>query len=105
MVIASNGNQLPAMTGVGGIVSVSFKRNVSPTVASPSISCHRCEAWDQTLCAGVEPEKLHRLDAIAKKIDLEPRQNLFFEGDPAGFVFKIMRGMVKASKALPDGRC
>ena len=53
--------------------------NARPTAASPSIPCHRGGA----VCAGVEPEKLHRLDAIATKINLKPQQNVFFEGDPA----------------------
>ncbi len=85
-------------------MSVSFKRNVRSAAASSSISYHRREAGNRTFCAGVEQEKLHRLDAIAKKIDLEPRQVVFFEGDPAGFVYNLARGMVKTSKALPDGR-
>ena len=85
-------------------MSVALKRNFRSAETSPNISYHRCEVRDRTFCTGVEPEKLHRLDAIAKKIDLEPRQNVFFEGDPAGFVFNLTRGMVTASKALPDGR-
>jgi CRP/FNR family transcriptional regulator len=95
---------MPASTVEGAIVSVALKRNIRPVAALPSISCHRREARDQTFGAGVEPEKQHRLDAISTKIDLEPRQNVFFEGDPAGFAFNVTRGMVKASKALPDGR-
>ncbi len=101
---AVNGDQGPALTGGGGIVGVALKRDVRPTAASPSIPCHRCEVRNRTFCAGVEPEELHRLDAIATEVNLKPRQNVFFEGDQAGFVFNVRRGMVGASKSLPDGR-
>jgi hypothetical protein len=68
---------------------VALKRDVRPTAASPSIPCHCCEVWNRTFCAGVEPEELHRLDAIATEVNLKPQQNVFFEGDPAGFVLRI----------------
>ena len=92
------------MTGEGEIVSVALKRDVKLAVASQSISYHRCEVRNRTFHAGIGPERLHRLEAISTKIDLGPRQNVFFEGDPVDFAFNVVRGTVKASKALPDGR-
>ncbi len=85
-------------------MSVALKRDVRPTAASPSIPCHRCEVRNRTFCAGAEPEELHRLDAIATEVSLNPRQNVFLEGDPADAVFNITRGMVRASKGMSDGR-
>ena len=52
--------------------------NARPTAASPSVPCHRCEVRDRAFCAGVEPEELHRLDAIATEVRLNPRQMVFF---------------------------
>lgn len=85
-------------------MSVYLNRNVSPTVAHTNIPGNGYEALDRGCCAGVEPEKLRRLDAIAKEMNFEPRQIIFIEGDPAAFVFSLTRGMVGVSKALPDGR-
>ncbi len=85
-------------------MGVALKRDVRPTAASPSIPSHRCEVRNRTFYAGVEPEELHRLDAIATEVNLKPQQNVFFEGDPADFVFNVRRGMVRASKVLCDGR-
>ena len=85
-------------------MGVALTRDVGPAPASPSTPCHRCGVRNRTFCAGAKPEELHRLDAIATKVNLKRGQNVFFEGDPAGFVFNVTRGMVRASKALPDGR-
>ena len=73
-----------------------LKTIARPTTASPSIPCHRCKVPDRAFCAGVEPEELQRLDAIATEVRLSPRQMVFFEGDPADFMFNVTRGMVRA---------
>ena len=85
-------------------MTVALERDVRPTAAAPGIPCHRYEARNRAFCIGAEPAELHRLDAIATEVDFEPRQSVFLEGDPAGFVFNVSRGIVGASKALRDGR-
>ena len=87
-----------------GFASVAVESDVGSNLASPSIFCHRREVWNWTFCSGVEPEKLHRMDAIATKISVDPQQSVFVEGDLAGFVFNVTRGIIKTSKTLPDGR-
>ena len=84
-------------------MSVALKQDARSAAVSPGIPYHCREARNRSVNAG-EPDKLHRLAALATKIDLEPRRHVFFEDDPADFAFNVMRGTVKAFKALPDGR-
>jgi CRP/FNR family transcriptional regulator len=88
----------------GGAVGAILKTNARPTAALPTIPCHRCEVRDRAFCAGVEPEELDRLNAIVTQVRLNPRQMVFFEDDPADFVFNVTQGMVRVSKNLADGR-
>jgi CRP/FNR family transcriptional regulator len=85
-------------------MDVALKHDVKPIAELPNVPRHRCEVWNRTFCAGVGLKELRRLDGIATEVDLRPRQTVFFEGDPASFVFNVTRGMVIASKILPDGR-
>ena len=75
-----------------------------PTAASPSMPCTRCEVRNRAVCAALAPHELERLNAIVVEARLEPGQPVFYEGDPADYVFNVTRGVIRLSKTLPDGR-
>ena len=85
-------------------MSVALEQNTAVAAARPDAVRHGLEACDRSFSLGAEPEDLHRLESIATVIDLASRHTVFFEGDPADFAFSVVRGTVKASKALADGR-
>ena len=53
------------------------------------------------LCDGLEGQKYGQLSDVQSK---KPDQALFEEGDRADHIYEVLRGMVRLSKMLPDGR-
>ena len=56
------------------------------------------------VCGALTMEQSPCLAAIARGAQLEAGESLFHEDDPATEVFTVIRGMLKLSKLLPDGR-
>lgn len=54
---------------------------------------------------GLGDKELHRLAALSNLQDFEPGTTIFYEGDPAQFLFGVTEGLVKVFKQLADGRC
>ena len=48
---------------------------------------------------------LDKLNQIAVRQALIPKQQLFSESEPADNLFRVTDGVLKAYKLLPDGRC
>jgi CRP/FNR family transcriptional regulator len=68
------------------------------------VLCQTCEVRKLAICAALEDEDLHRLDAIVTHIHLDIGETLFYEGDEAGHVFTVASGTLRLHKMLPDGR-
>jgi len=66
--------------------------------------CRSCEVRQLAICAALEDEDLHRLDAIVTHIHVDIGETLFYEGDEAGHVFTVASGTLRLHKMLPDGR-
>ncbi len=77
-----------------------------PAAARPARrgSCHACEARDITICAALSAGELPALEAIRSDARFAPNQTVFYEGDPANYLFNVKVGVVKLYKLLADGR-
>lgn len=73
-------------------------------IADPGPTCTCCDLEDRAFCAGLTRDGLRGLRAIRGNTRAEPGQTVFREGDPAEHVFSLVRGTVKLSKLLGDGR-
>lgn len=66
--------------------------------------CQACAVRVHSVCGALDPAELNRLAAITTQIEAEPKQMIFFEGDPAEYLFVVTGGGVKTYRLLPDGR-
>lgn len=66
--------------------------------------CQACAVRNEGICAALDRVEIVDLDAIASRVLLEPGQALFYESDPAAFVFSVTTGCLRLSKLLADGR-
>jgi CRP/FNR family transcriptional regulator len=86
--------------GTAGVRLI-YKEETAKLLVTP---CHYCEVRDETFCGGLDIEELHGLDSIVTEVQLRPKQALFFEGDPAEYVFNVTQGTIRVVKYLADGR-
>ncbi len=68
------------------------------------IPCQRCKVRNRAICSALEDEQLVDLNAISEHITLERERTVFFEGDPADYLYNIIDGNVRIHKSLADGR-
>ncbi len=68
------------------------------------IPCQRCKVRNRAICAALEDDQLVDLNAISEHITLERERTVFFESDPADYLFNIIDGHVRIHKSLADGR-
>ncbi len=68
------------------------------------IPCLRCQVRNRAICSALEDDQLVDLNAISEHVTLERDQNVFFEGDPADYLFNIIEGNIRVHKSLADGR-
>lgn len=58
----------------------------------------------QSSSAGLAPDRNGQLSPIGIVMRLNPKDTLFWEGDPVDDIFQIVRGVACLYKLLPDGR-
>ena len=68
------------------------------------IPCQRCKVRNRAICSALKDEQLVDLNAISEHITLERERTIFFEGDPADYLYNIIDGNVRIHKSLADGR-
>lgn len=73
------------------------------TVGAPN-PCEACPVRDMTVCAGLKPHELDRMNAIVTRMTIDSERAVFYEEDRAEHVFNVTDGTVRLSKMLPDGR-
>ena len=73
-------------------------------IATLSSPCSACSVRQLTICAALEERELSEISAILSRLELEPGDPLFFEGEPARHLFNVTAGAVKIYKLLADGR-
>jgi CRP/FNR family transcriptional regulator len=72
--------------------------------AGGAVPCSTCAARHFSICAPVPEIDLPHFFDMTTRVRIEPRRELFSEGDAAQHVFNITSGTVCLSKTLADGR-
>lgn len=68
------------------------------------ILCRSCEARHRGICGALEPDQLKELARATHKARHEAGSELIGESTPTTSYANVMRGVVKLSKVLEDGR-
>lgn len=66
--------------------------------------CAACAVRELSICGALDPEQLKHLTTITAEVVMPPGQALFYEMDPAKFLYAIKSGCARVYKLLPDGR-
>jgi len=66
--------------------------------------CAACQIRELAICQALSDEEIASLEAILTQQRYAPSQTLFYEGDPAQYVFNLTAGTLRLSKLLSDGR-
>ena len=66
--------------------------------------CASCDVRELVFCSALGPDERPELAAIVTEVRAESQQTIFYEGDPAQYVFNVTDGTVKLYKLLADGR-
>lgn len=76
----------------------------SITAAAPDFPCKTCEVRDQAICKALDDAELRQLNKISTAVKLDAGGTVFYEGDDSTYLFNVVRGSLRLSKLLPDGR-
>lgn len=71
---------------------------------SQAASTREASVESAELLRSLRPEELARTRALLRERRFERKQALYFEGDPAEFLWILQRGAVRLYKASPSGR-
>ena len=66
--------------------------------------CQSCEARHQGICGALTPEQLVTLSRSTWRVRREPGEELIADAMPFTSYANMLRGVVKLSKVLEDGR-
>ncbi len=66
--------------------------------------CRQCAVQSRAFCAVLDDAALAQLEALHTLYELAPEESLFMEGDRAASFFTVLKGSLRLSKLLPDGR-
>ena len=69
------------------------------------LSCHNCRMNNFCLPLGLDTDDLDKLEElIQRKKPLQPREGVFFSGDPFTSIYAVRSGSIKSFCIDPDGR-
>jgi CRP/FNR family transcriptional regulator, anaerobic regulatory protein len=74
------------------------------TAATPDFPCRTCQVRDQAICKALDDDELRELSRISTAVTLAAGGAVFYEGDDSTYLFNLVRGSLRLSKLLPDGR-
>lgn len=74
------------------------------TAAAPDFPCKTCEVRDKAICKVLDDAELRQLNKISTAVKLDAGGTVFYEGDDSTYLFNVVRGSLRLSKLLPDGR-
>ena len=74
------------------------------TAAAQDFPCKHCDVRDKAICKVLDYAELRQLNRISTAVKLEPGGTVFYEGDDSTYLFNVVRGSIRLSKLLPDGR-
>lgn len=66
--------------------------------------CAACTIREIAVCGALQSGELRALTDIMDGISVSPGDVIFYEGDPARYVFNVAAGTIRLSRLLPDGR-
>jgi CRP/FNR family transcriptional regulator len=66
--------------------------------------CRDCAVQSRAFCAVLDDKALTKLEGLHTLCELAPEDSLFMEGDRAASFFTVLKGSLRLSKLLPDGR-
>ena len=75
-----------------------------PHPTKPASPCAACAVRDLSVCSALSADEMQRLDAITSHVEASSQSVIFYEGDPAKYLFNVTTGAVKIYKLLADGR-
>lgn len=68
------------------------------------VLCQSCEARHQGMCGVLTPSQLLELSRHTRRVHREPGEELLADAEPITSYGNVLRGVVKLSKVLEDGR-
>ena len=66
--------------------------------------CTQCIVRNRAICAGLETDELAVLGRLGRKQKFSKGQTIFWEGDDAVVVANVIKGVLKVSMSMSDGR-
>jgi len=66
--------------------------------------CAACGVRDLSICSALDSQELKRLNDLVIETRVSPGQAVFYEADPASYLFVIVEGCIRLYKLLADGR-
>lgn len=74
------------------------------TVTAKLDTNHETQAQTPVICDGLDLGETKRLVSLARKRELRAKAALFFEMDPARYVYEVTEGILKLYRLTSDGR-
>lgn len=68
------------------------------------LNCSACTVRHRALCGALDKDELEALNAISRHRKVEAGQSIIGDDEHPDFFANVQSGVVKLSKALPDGR-
>lgn len=72
--------------------------------AAKDFPCRDCDVRDEAICSALDALELRELKSISTSVSLPEGRMVFLEGDEYRYLFNVVRGVIRMSKGLPDGR-
>jgi len=66
--------------------------------------CAACQVRSRTVCDVLDNCELSRMNAIRTEVTLDAQRTVFYQEDPANYLYNVTAGNVRVSKMLADGR-
>lgn len=85
----------------GSLLGIGCGRGLSSATVG---SCRKCSVKTRAFCAMLDDDALDQLERLHTMCDLDSEESLFMEGDAATSFFTVLKGALRLSKLLPDGR-
>src|SRR5215470_12928240 len=90
--------------GRGGPVAGREPGLRKPEARAAGNPCAACEVRELAMCGALEPGELRRLADITAQVELARQKTIFYEGDPADYLYNVTQGAIRLYKQLSDGR-
>lgn len=66
--------------------------------------CSQCIVRNRAICAGLEPDELYTLGQLGRRQRVKKGQTVVWEGDDSVVVANVIKGVLKVSMSISDGR-